>query len=480
MLPRLTGIPDFGMVVRPVNVLIFPLCIWLLGGIFCCKAAAEIITARSSSGQFVAREIQAFAYPTTPANAVRTKMANGWGFLLVSQKNPSDTDESSIRLEPSLLVVSCERLKEMFLVEMGLEDQWKGSVALMINPALDQEKRPKLTLNYSTDGWSYNLELPKTISTRLLVHALMDTLILEMANRNAGSQCAEVPFWLVEGMSAHLQSFNLPTFLLQPSAQMAGNRVKLEGLDKVREELRRHSPLSFQQLSWPTEADADGDSSELYRSCAQLFVEQLLQFKDGNRLLGEMLRQLPEYHNWQTAFLSAFRPHFQQLLDVEKWWGLSYVDFTRTDLAEPLTAADCWRELQDALDVPAQVHFQAEHMPAEAKFTLQEVIEKWSPDDSARALDRSINALRLLRVRASRENRPLVDQYLKTVTGYSSSSRDPRLEWAVGNNHPSALRILKSDAIKELDSLDQQRSAMQRQLRDSISTSQLSIVGDAK
>jgi hypothetical protein len=116
--------------------------------------------------------------------------------------------------------------------------------------------------------------------------------------------------------------------------------------------------------------------------------------------------------------------------------------------------------LQDALDVPAQVHFQAENMPAEAKFTLQEVIEKWSADDAARALDRSINALRLLRVRTSPEYRPLVDHYLKTVTGYFNSSRDPRLEWAVGNNHPSVLRILKSDTVKELDTLDHQRSAM--------------------
>ena len=75
MLWRLTGIPYFGTVDALVNVFVFPLCIWLLGGIICCKAAGEIITARSSSGQFVAREIQAFAYPTTPANAVRTKMA---------------------------------------------------------------------------------------------------------------------------------------------------------------------------------------------------------------------------------------------------------------------------------------------------------------------------------------------------------------------------------------------------------------------
>jgi hypothetical protein len=440
--------------------LIFPLCLWLAGGVFCCEAAAEIVTARSSSGQFVAHEIQLDTFPASAPEPTRTRIADGWAFLLVAHKNPSDTAESSIQLEPSLLVVSCERLKELFLVELGLNDQWQGSVNLMINPALDQEKRPRLTANYSPNGWSYNLELPKTISKKLLVRALVDTLFLETANRAAGSQCAEIPFWLVEGMSAQLQSFNLPTFILQPSEQMAGSRVKLEGLDTVRNQLRRHAPLSFQELSWPTQADVDGDGSELYRSCAQLFLEQLLQFKDGQRFLREMLRELPDHLNWQTAFLSAFRPHFQQLLDVEKWWGLSCVDFTKSDLAEPLTPEKCWKELQDALDVPVQVHFAAENMPAEARLTLQEVIAKWSPADAIPVLERSIDELKILHLRASPALRPMVDQYLKALAGYLDSSRDPRLEWTLGKNHPSILSVLKSDAVRHLDMLDKQRSAL--------------------
>jgi hypothetical protein len=443
-----------------VNVLIFPLCIWLVGGALCCNAAAEIVTARSSSGQFVAREIQLSTFPTYGPAPVRTRMADSWAFLLVGHKNPSDTDEASIRLEPSVLVVSCERLKNLFLGELGLDDQWQGSVNLMINPALDQDKRPRLTAIYRPDGWSYNLELPKTLPTRLLVRALVDTLFLELANRGADSQCAEIPFWLVEGMSAQLQSFNLPTFILQPSEQMSGNRVKLEGLDRVRNHLRRHAPLSFQELSWPTEADVDGADSELYRSCSQLFLEQLLQFNDGQRLLREMLRQLPDHLNWQTAFLSAFRAHFQQLLDVEKWWGLSYVDFTKGDLAEPLMAENCWKELQDALDVPVQVHFAAEHMPAEAKITMQEVIAKWSPADATPALERSIDELRFLHLRISPEFRPLVDQYLKVLTGYLNTCRDPRVEWASGKNRPSILSFLKSDVARQLDALDKQRSTL--------------------
>ncbi len=126
-----------------MNVFIFPLCVWLVGVTFCFNAAAEIVTARISSWQFVARDVRYPTFPAYASKAVQTRMADGWGFLLVAQKNPSDTDESSMDLEPSLLVVTCERLKEMFLTDLGLQDQWTEEIsALMINQELDKETRP--------------------------------------------------------------------------------------------------------------------------------------------------------------------------------------------------------------------------------------------------------------------------------------------------------------------------------------------------
>ena len=87
----------------------------------------------------------------------------------------------------------------------------------------------------------------------------------------------------------------------------------------MRNEFRQHAPLTFQELSWPTDADKTGEGLVLYRTCAQLFLEQLLQFQDGRVLLAKMLNELPEHLNWQTAFLDAFHPHFQQLLDISRW-----------------------------------------------------------------------------------------------------------------------------------------------------------------
>lgn len=445
-----------------MKVLVLPLCLWLASGVACFRAAAEVVCARSSSGQFVAREFQLGGVPAA-AGAIRRETADTKGFMLVSRPTLSGEDDSKIVLDPSVLVVSCERLKNVFLIELGLDDQWQGSVNLLIDSPAQKEKRPRLAAIYHPDGWTYSLELPKSIDPQLLVRALLQTLFLELANRNAGSQCAEIPGWLVEGMGAQLKAFNFPTYVLQPNAQMDGNRVKLEGLDMIRSEFRNHAPLSFQELSWPKDSDRTGEGLELYRTCAQLFLEQLLQFRDGQVLLAKMIRELPEHLNWQTAFLSAFRPHFKQLLDVEKWWGLSCVNFTRDDLAEPLTAENSWKELQDALDVPVQVHFEAQQMPVEAKITLQEVITQWPPADAIPALERATGQLKYLHLRASPELRPVVDQYLKVLAGYLNSDHGPKLEWTLGKNHPSVFKTLKSNAAEELDAADKQRDALRPQ-----------------
>ncbi|HEY3852898.1 MAG TPA: hypothetical protein VGO67_00730 [Verrucomicrobiae bacterium] len=443
-----------------MKALILLLCSSLVAGVFCHPVSAEILTARSSTGQFFATEIRSLRYPGQSPKPVRAQMAGTWGYILVAPRNPSNTDETNLDLEPSLLVVTCERLKSHFLQEMGLDDDWKGKVNLLINPALAESSRPQLTAEYHPDGWRYNITLPKTITKRLLVRVVVDTLFLEVANRNAGSHSAQIPFWLYEGMGAHLQSFTLPTDLLQPSEQMTGANFRLKGLQTVRQELREHPPLSFQQLSWPTEVDADGPEGELFRSCAQLFLEQLLQLKDGNRLLAKMLHELPGDYNWQTAFLSAFRPHFHQLLDVEKWWGLSAVNFARGDIAEPLKSDNCAKELRNALDVPVLVHFASQRLPAEAKITLQEVIQKWPEGDAHLALQQCMEQLRFLHFRAPPEYRPLVDQYLKVLATYAKAIQQPGLEWTAGKNHPSALAFLKSDAATQLDGLDRQRAAL--------------------
>jgi hypothetical protein len=173
-----------------------------------------------------------------------------------------------------------------------------------------------------------------------------------------------------------------------------------------------------------------------------------------------MIAQLGQYWNWQTAFLRAFHSHFNQLLDVEKWWSVSCVDFISRYNVNKWSAADCMKTLQRTLDVPVAVHFDSNQMPVEARITLQEVISHWPPQDANGALDRAVGGLRFLDARATPEIRPLVELYLKTLLDYAAASQKPGVERQLGMHSISAISGAKADAIKQLNALDRQREAL--------------------
>jgi hypothetical protein len=463
---------------------------WLAATVVCAQPASQIITVRSSSGQFTVREMHGRSLWAPSPAAVRVPMGGGLGFLVTAPPGYPTTEHDKIPLEPALLVVSCERMKELFLLELGLNDEWRGKIELIINSATTA-REPLLTAVHRPDGWSYELELPKTIREEILVRSVIQALLTELANRRAGSQSAEVPFWLVEGVSAHLQAYNMPTFVIRPNVQSVGyNKFGIEGLNAVRAGLQQHAPLSFQQLSWPQWSNVTGEDQGVYRSCAELFLENLLHLDDGQNCLRGMLEELPKHKNWQTSFLVAFHSHFARLLDVEKWWGLNCVNFSASDFTERWTEQECWHKLQEALDVPVQVHFAPSRMPSEARVTLQEAITQWDGADALAALERSVRALKglqwftfrgnlnldasvaspaaqrslhdleALQWRMSKELSPLITDYLAVLLSYIKQSQPNGQLASDAKSLPSRLLFLKGDTVRQLNNLDQKRAVL--------------------
>jgi hypothetical protein len=325
------------------------------------------------------------------------------------------------------------------------------------------------------------MELPGKVKEEILMRWLICSMLLEIANRQAGVQSAEIPLWLAEGMSADLQANNFPTYIHQPGQSWTMDVKWDRRAELMPLELRRRAPLSFQQLSWPQASDLTAEGLPLYRSCAQFFVEELLRLDDGRACLRSMIGQLPEHWNWQTAFLRAFHSHFPQLLDVEKWWGVSYVDFVSGYKVQTWSDPDCRKALQSSLDVPVFVHFGADQLPVEAMITLQEVIRQWRPLDAYEALERAVDGLKFLGPRATPQWRPLVQLYLQTLLDYLNASKNAGVDRQLGRHAPPILPGAKADAIKQLDELDRRREAI---LTSAVSTRlpQLSAAGqpDAK
>jgi len=429
-------------------------------GLALCRAdaqpGADVLTARSASGQFLAVAPRGAGLPMD----ISQPSVVPDGFILNATLRPYS--DAKLPLDPSLLVISCERIKEAYLMTLGRRDQWRGSITLLINPAAQEGQSPVLAGEYDPKGWNYRLTLPSPIEPRLLFRAIVKALLTETANRRAGAQSAEVPLWLVTGLSAHLQADNLPIFLLRPQSRLVTNQIRLPGLERVRDQLRRQQPLTFQELCWPEPERLAGENYDLYAGCAQLFVEELLRLKDGHRCLDEMIDNLPQHLNWQTAFLQAFAPHFNRLLDVEKWWELACVHFTDVDFAARFSLRDSWRRLQQALDVPVEVRFSPDRLPAQAEITLQEVINTWEPAQAEAALQRVAEKLLLLRGQITPELRPLLDLYLSTVQNYLGDTRPGAAPLAV-KNIPPQLAGGRNAACRKLNALDAQRAALRPQ-----------------
>ncbi len=447
---------------------------------FCCALAlgraeaqpgTDMLTAKSASGQFLAYAPRRSGLP----NAILESSGIPGRFNLTPTERTNN--DSRLPLDPYLLVISCERIKESLLPLLGRRDQWKGHITLVIAPGAPVDQGPVLEGVYGPNGWNYRLTLPSPIETNLLLRAVVKALLTETANRHAGEHSAEVPAWLVTGLSAHLEADSASTLFLRAQSRLNTNDVKMPAMEAVRGQLRQQTPISFQELCWPGPEMVTGQNNEHYSACAQVFVEGLLRFPDGSRCLDAMIDRLPQHLNWQTSFLEAFSPHFGQLVDVEKWWGLVCVNFTGVDFASRFSPLDSWHKLQEALDVPVQVHFSPDRLPVEAKITLQEAISTWEPAQSAAALQRAFEKLLTLRPQVTTNLLPLLDGYLATVQGYADASR-PGANIGSAKSFSPPITVLRNAACKKLNALDAQREAMRSQYVSQPAQTQLSVRDD--
>ncbi len=166
--------------------------------------AGTVLTVRSSTTQFIIRG------PT----------------LSQISSNSASADSALIELDPNILAVTCERVKQGLLRELTLADLWRGRIYIEINSALSTNLAPLIMAKPYLDGWHYQMELPRRIDKTKLLRGLIQALLLEIANRNAALRSAEIPLWLSEGLSQQLiKSSELDLVLSQPHWNF--NRVNI-------------------------------------------------------------------------------------------------------------------------------------------------------------------------------------------------------------------------------------------------------------
>jgi len=404
------------------------------------------LSAHSSSGQFVVSR-----KGTLPSEK---------SVLAVS------TNRAFVRLEPATLAVSAERVKQALWEELEIQGDWRGKIHLSIRAARTTNDPVVLGSERLSDGWRYGLELPEVLDRPRYLRAMSQCLLLEIANRGMPARSAEIPAWLVEGLSRHLLA-GREAELVVPAPQfgVAGTLAALEvsarredPLQGARQTLVSEPALDFQRLSWPSDEDLSGARGELYRASSQLFVAELQRLPGGRSRLRQMLAELPGFYNWQFAFLKAFEGVFARPLDVEKWWALQVAHFTGRNPAEAWGPAESWLKLDEVLGAPAQVRVGTNELPQHTRVTLQSTIRDWNRADQLPLLRTKLAQLESLRLRSSPDIAPLIGSYQQAVTQYLE--KRARLEADLYSRNDLAKRRLASQTVNLLDELDARRNTL--------------------
>jgi hypothetical protein len=406
---------------------------------------------RSASGQFVIHDRRGEvrpARPTTDASRASTK--------------------SVVDLEPALLAVACERIKQALYFELRAPSRWQGKVHVTIQRR-GANAAPTLVSEHFRDGWNYQLSLPATMERTEFVRTLTQVVLTEFANRGAGDRPAEVPGWLLEGFTQHLLATrNAETILAPPVASIRGvavdpavvERRDTGPLEAARQALRDRPPLTLAELSWMTGEQVAAPGGELYRYSAQLFLAELLRLPDGRDCLREMIAALGGCFNWQTAFLRSFREHFANQLAVEKWWTLQVVYFSGRDPRQLWTPSESWQRLDEALRTTVAIRGALTELPAHSEVTLQAVIREWDRVRQATTIRARIADLEAVKLRVAPEFIPITESYRRTLAEYLQRREHPVLPTRDSYFRPPNPLQVARETIRQLDVLDARRTAL--------------------
>jgi hypothetical protein len=378
-----------------------------------------------------------------------------------------------ITLDPTLVTVSCERIKKHLLDQLGAPAAWQGKVSLMVHRAEDRDEPIVVTSERFADSWQYRVDLPDVTERARYVRAVTQVLLLEMANRSLPPKSAELPLWLEEGLTRQLLASRELEIVLTPPNQNANglaftsayfesrrqnplNSQRDDPLALARNVLRANPMMTFDQLSWPSDDQLNGDQKELFCCSAQVFVEELLRMKGGKACMLSMLGQLPYYYNWQFALLSAYKRSFERLLDVEKWWTLRWVDFTGTEGTFTWRIDESWEKLDQCLRASVEVRTNVDELPAHSDATLQTVIRQWPDERQKDELRRRVEQLELLHLKVDPRVVPFLDDYRRVLDRFLKDSHPSGVTAVLRKQ--SAIKAAQEEACKELDSLDARRT----------------------
>lgn len=448
--------------------------VWLCVQAGAAEPAYAPVQGRSSSGQFLVLgpPVNGTASAAAPAGKISLNGMSVDAKIIVQDNAPAPVGK--IRLDPSLLAVSSERIKQAILQELAVSDQWKGQITLASQFMIGAANRPVDIRSYygpplgrlatpkqgKTGEWRFRVDFPDQIETNKFIRAVTGVILLEMANREAGEHLAEVPLWLAEGMTSQILAAANEELILKPFVQSVRVQDRRDVLEGARYWLQNHKAYTFSDLGMPAPEMLEGEPWVNYRICSHLLVVELLRLPGGPERMRNFLRLLPRYLNWQLAFLEAYKPFFTSLLEAEKWWALRQAQLEGRELWFGWSKPALWNRWDEILSVSVLVSDASNRLPAGQWISLPRALELYDFPVQKDLINDRLRQLSFLRAQGSPKTQPLIDAYIQTLQEYLSRRQEAGWEPAIKGTATPRPQMLIEATTKKLEALDKRRQSL--------------------
>lgn len=383
----------------------------------------------------------------------------------------SGPSKDVIKLDPSLVAISSERIKSALLKALDQRDRWggvAGSGISVVAPgrvylriSAQQGDHIAVVRNRVPQGWNYSVQLPLEMDRNRFITLIAQVLLVDLCNPGRNESALDLPSWLTEGLIAHIKASSSEELVLESSTSVNLPRSGTDSIKPLRELFQKRSPLTFDELSWPS--GVSGERAGLFLPSAQLFVFELISMPGGRDSLRRMIGNLGRFRNWQFAFYESFQRQFKQPVDVEKWWSVQVAAVTGRNPVQMLTPSQSLSKLEEVLSVPVVIQQTSNSVPQAAHISLRQVVTDWEFSRENVALRRMVDDLAGLRFRAAPQLVRLIENYRVGIEQYLQE-REPRMIYDARQRAPVSTPALKKAMLKRLDELDSDRAEARRVL----------------
>jgi hypothetical protein len=357
-----------------------------------------------------------------------------------------------INVEPQMLAVTAERTKRAFLQELRQQDVFRDKIHAIILDFAAPSQPVQLISEVYLDGFQYRLAIPGRVEHTRLVRALTQTLLLEFGNRGS-KRSAELPRWLIEGMTRQVLSSVVPTYVVNEEM----SSVEVLGYDRLsysRAYLSTNTPMTVQELSFH---EGDPAQEQRFEACAHMMVHELLKLQGGPGLMVQFLRLLPHTLNWQTAFFQVYGRHFAGPLALEKWWMLAWTDQKNRPAQAIWPKETALDRLNALLLTSMETSVSTNSIPQRRDVPLQELLARGNYSVQRSIFSQKVQQLYFIGANLPAEVAPLARAYRETLENYLQRRGADEAQPGLKKDPEQRAQVLTRTAARALDQLDSAR-----------------------